>query len=83
MAQMSSKSVIGFLIGVLAGVGLLLGPMTLSEVLWPPEEVDLPPVHASAPKEACEAVWGPVPTPRDGWEAWGMVCPEGAIPNET
>jgi hypothetical protein len=28
----------------------------------------------------CEITYGPYPTPREGWEAWGVICPEGVEP---
>jgi len=28
----------------------------------------------------CENTYGPLPTPREGWDAWGVVCPKGVEP---
>jgi hypothetical protein len=43
--------------------------------------VTIAPIQVTAPPERCEITYGPIGTPRDGWAAWGYICPEGKMPD--
>jgi len=70
-----SASVIGLLlvIGLLKMLAMATGAAQYEASLDP---IIVPPPVA----DTCEVTYGPLPTPREGWTAWGVLCPKGVTP---
>ena len=63
--------------GLLIHISILfLAAVWLTVTIRPVDPPPPPPPEVPG----CEITYGPVPTPRDGWEAWGVVCPKGIEP---
>lgn len=62
-----------FIIGICCGLDIA-SENTIERI----PEVTLAAIVVAPPE--CATTYGPIPTPRDGWFAWGRVCRKGIEP---
>ena len=68
-----------FVFGVCLYVGFMAGVAAAAPRM--PPEVSLAPIVVPGPREYCRATVGPIPWLDDGWEWYGVICPEGSEPD--